>query len=49
VDGEFAVHAAQSGDEMIFEGLDGPFGGIAVMNMQWHQLEIDGLSSHEFL
>jgi len=49
VDGEFVVCAAESGNEMIFEGLDGPFGSITAMDMWWHQLEIDGLCSHEFL
>lgn len=31
---EVWVCAAEDGDEMIFEGLDGPFGGITAVDVQ---------------
>ena len=36
---EVFVTCAQTGDEMILEGLDRAFGGVATMSMRWHQLE----------
>ena len=45
---EVAVCAAQSCDEMIFEGLDGAFGGIGTMDAGENLLEIDPLVDHIF-
>ena len=36
--GEVFVDAAEAGDEMIFEGSDGSFGGVAAMDIGWHKL-----------
>ena len=33
--------AAESCDEVVFEGTDGPFGGVATVDVGWHKLEID--------
>ena len=38
--GEAFVGAAQNGDEVVFEGLDGSFGGIAAMVMGWYELVV---------
>jgi hypothetical protein len=35
------VNAAQSSNEVVLEGLDCAFGGIAAMHTRWDQLEVD--------
>ena len=35
------VGAAQDGDEMIFERLNGAFGGVPSVDMGWHELVVD--------
>ena len=45
---EILVHAAKSGDEMVFEGSDGAFGGIASMGAGGHKLVLDGFVLKEF-
>ena len=39
VEREVFVDAAQSSNEMILEGADGAFGGIAAMNAWWGELK----------
>jgi len=41
MDGEIFIHAAQPGNEMIFEGADFPLSGIALVEVWQDQLEID--------
>ncbi len=43
------VSAAQTHNEMIFEGLDCTFSRISVMDVWWDQLEINILSCHKVL
>ena len=45
---EIAVCTAQSGDEVIFEGLDGAFGGVGTMDAGGDSLEIDHLVDDVF-
>jgi hypothetical protein len=47
--GKVFVDAAQSGNEMIFEGADGAFGCVAAMGSRRYQLVINSLLSREFL
>ena len=41
MDGEIFIHAAQPGNEMIFECADRPFSSIALVEVQWDQLEVN--------
>lgn len=41
------ISAAENGDEMAFEGLNGTFGGVAAVDMGWSQLEIDIMVGEE--
>ncbi len=41
MDGEIFIHAAQPGNEMIFEGADCLLGGIASVEVWQDQLEVD--------
>ena len=41
MEGGFGVCSAEDGDEVIFERLDGPFSGIATMDVWGHQLEVN--------
>jgi len=49
VNGEQFVGAAESTNEVIFEGANGAFGSIAPMDMWWDQLKIDVLGCHIIL
>jgi hypothetical protein len=48
VEREVFVKAAKGGDEVVFEGTYGPFGGIAAMGARRNELEVDGLVVHVF-
>jgi len=43
------VHAAQAGNEIVFEGLDGPFGSIVTMDVGWDKLKVNIFCSQEVL
>ena len=46
---EVGVNAAESGNEMVFEGADGSLSGIATVDSRWDKLIVDCLSSEEVL
>jgi len=46
---EVLVRAAEAGDEVVLEGADGTFGGIAAMDMGRDQLKVNLLGSKEVL
>jgi hypothetical protein len=41
VEGEELVGAAKNSHKVVFEGLDGAFGTIALMVVWWHKLVVD--------
>jgi hypothetical protein len=41
MDGEVLVDAAQASNEVVFEGSDGSFRGVAAMYTRWSELEVD--------
>jgi hypothetical protein len=41
MDGEVFVDAAKASDEVVFEGSDSAFRGVAAMHTRWSELEID--------
>jgi len=41
MDGEIFIHTAQPSNEMIFECADSLFGGIALVEVWWDQLELN--------
>jgi hypothetical protein len=43
---EVLIGTAKTGNEVIFEGLDGAFSGVAGMDTGWDKLEIDFLLLH---
>jgi hypothetical protein len=45
---EVFVKAAKGGNEVVFEGIYGPFGGIAAMGAGRNELKVDGLVVHVF-
>jgi hypothetical protein len=47
VEWEVFVDAAEAGDEMIFEGTYGAFGGIAAVYAGWGKLEVDVFLTEE--
>jgi hypothetical protein len=50
MDGKVLVHTAEeSRNKMIFKCTNGPFGGIALVNPWWDQLEINVVGVHEVL
>ena len=44
---EVFVDAAQASNEVILEGADGAFGGIAAMNAWWGELKINHFVAEE--
>ena len=42
-DWEVGVGAAEAGNQMVFEGSDAAFGGVASMCVWGHQLKVDAL------
>jgi len=38
---EFWIGAGEAGDEVVFKGSDGAFGGVAAMDVGWCELEVD--------
>eukprot|EP00980_Cylindrotheca_fusiformis_P000017 scaffold5_cov98-Cylindrotheca_fusiformis.AAC.4 len=48
-DGEVRVGGAETCHEVVFEGPDGSFGGIATMDSRWGQLEVDVFLADVFL
>ena len=44
-----AICGTHASDEMIFEGLDGAFGGVSAVNVRRGELKIDFLVGHERL
>jgi hypothetical protein len=49
VEGEVFVDAAQASNEMILEGADGSFGGIATVDSGWGELKINNFFAEELL
>jgi hypothetical protein len=47
VEWEVFVDAAQASNEMILEGADGAFGGIAAMDSWWGELEVNFFFAEE--
>ena len=45
--GEIGICGAEAGNEVILEGTNGAFGGIAAVHMGRNQLEVDVFSAHE--
>ena len=49
VEGEGFVGAAETGDEMVFEGSDGSLSGVAAVDVWRGELEVDVLAVHVLL
>ena len=49
IEREAGVGAAEACDEVVFEGSDGPFGGVPAMDVWRGKLEIEVLGVHELL
>jgi hypothetical protein len=49
VEGKELVHAAETRDEMVFEGSDGAFGGVSTVDAGRRKLEVDVLLAEELL
>jgi hypothetical protein len=49
VERELWVGGAEAGDEVIFEGSNGAFCGVAAMDVGGGELEVDILAGHELL
>ena len=41
MEGKGGINGAESGDEMVLEGLDGPLCFVASMKARWGKLEVD--------
>ena len=41
------VTAAEASNKVVLVGLYGAFGGVGVMMMVWHKLEVDTFTVHE--
>ena len=44
--GEIAVGGAEASNEVVFEGSDRAFGGIAAVDVWWYELEVYLLLGH---
>jgi hypothetical protein len=49
VDWKVFVDTAKGGNEVVFPGADGAFGGIATMYVGRHELKLDIFRHHVFL
>lgn len=46
---EVWVSGTESGDEVIFEGVDSSFRSVAAVDMRWDKLQVNILGSDELL
>ena len=46
---EFGVAGCEPSAEVVFPGLDGALGGVALMDAWWHQLEVDRVFGESLL
>ncbi len=49
IEREVRAGTAEAGDEVVFEGADGPFGGVTAIDARRGELEINVLGAHELL
>ncbi len=49
MDGKIFVSCTQTSNEVVFECVDGSFGGIAAMDVWWDQLIVHIFRHQEFL